>query len=81
MFAKERKLKPCPFCGEEPTTAINYSKVGEGELRLNFSVVCPKCRVSRSICEDVEGKKFEVYRFCMNKVIDKWNERVGEEFK
>lgn len=80
MFTKNRKLKPCPFCGEKPTTAINYSQVGGGELQLNFSVICPKCKIARRICDDVEGKEFEAYEYYMNKVIDFWNDRVEEEY-
>jgi endogenous inhibitor of DNA gyrase (YacG/DUF329 family) len=80
MFTKNRKLKPCPFCGKEPKTAINYFKVGGGELQLDFSVICPECKIARRVRDDVEGKEFETYEYYMNEAINLWNDRAEEEY-
>lgn len=69
-------LKQCPFCGEKPITAINYSKCGGDELELTFSVFCPECHTSKSIRREVEGGDFEEYIMYMKEVITKWNTRV-----
>ena len=71
-----KELKPCPFCGEAPTTAINYSRCGGGELELVFSVVCPNCKTSKSVRKEVEGKTFDIYVEQMKAAIKKWNRRV-----
>jgi len=69
-------LKPCPFCGEAPTTGINYSKCGGGELKLTFSVVCLNCRTVKSITREVEGKSFGKYIDAMADAIELWNTRA-----
>lgn len=69
-------LKPCPFCGTLPTTAINYSRCGGGELRLTYSVVCPRCKITKSLGKESEGKSFKEYINAMNSVITIWNSRV-----
>ena len=72
-------LKPCPFCGETPTTAINYYRCGGGELELKFSVVCPNCKTSKSIYKEVEGKDFGTYIEAMNLAITAWNRRASDK--
>ena len=71
-----QELKPCPFCGETPTTGINYSKCGGGELRLTFSVVCLNCKTVKSVTREVEGKSFDEYVNNMKAAIDLWNRRA-----
>lgn len=71
-----KKLKPCPFCGETPTTAINYRRVGGGELELEFSVFCPSCKTNKHIIKEVEGKDFETYVEAMDLAITAWNRRA-----
>ena len=72
----EKGLKRCPFCGTEPTTAINLSKCGGGELRLKFSVVCPNCKTSKGFVREVEGENFGRYIDIMADVINIWNRRI-----
>ena len=72
-------LKPCPFCGETPITAINYYRCGGGELELKFSVVCPNCKTSKSIYKEVEGKDFGTYIEAMNLAITAWNRRASDK--
>ena len=71
-------MKRCPFCGNVPKTAINYSRCGSGELQLRFSVICSQCGVSKHITKEVEGKSFDDYIKIMNEVMDLWNKRVNE---
>ena len=69
-------LKPCPFCGTIPTTKINLSRCGAGELELKYSVVCPNCKTVKSLGKESEGKTFKEYINTMNSVITMWNSRV-----
>lgn len=71
-------LKPCPFCGETPTTRINLSRCGAGELELKYSVVCPKCKTVKDVTVESEGRTFEDYIISMNTAINLWNKRIGE---
>lgn len=72
----DKGLKPCPFCGEAPVTAINYSKCGGGELMLRFSVACPNCKTSKGVTREVEGKTFGRYIDAMADAIKLWNTRT-----
>ena len=74
-----KELKPCPFCGEDPTTAINYYRCGGGELELKFSVICPNCKTSKGIYREVEGKDFGTYIEAMNLAIAAWNRRASDK--
>ena len=74
-----KELKPCPFCGEAPTTAVNYYRCGGGELELKFSVICPNCKTSKGIYKEVEGKEFETYIEAMNLAITAWNRRACDK--
>lgn len=69
-------LKPCPFCGEAPITAINYSRCGGGELELIYSVICPSCKISKNVRKESEGKTFDEYIATMDSVIELWNKRI-----
>ena len=69
-------LKPCPFCGETPTTKVNLSRCGAGELELKYSVVCPKCKTVKTIIIESEGKSFKDHITNMNTTINLWNQRA-----
>lgn len=69
------KLKPCPFCGSIPTTAINYRRAGGRELELEFGVICPSCKTGKYIVKEVGNKTFEEYKQFMKDAIIKWNTR------
>ena len=77
MELKE-ELKPCPFCGTEPKTAINYVRCGGEELTLAYSVFCPACKITKRFVINSEGLSFKEYVEAMNNVIIMWNCRVKE---
>ena len=40
----ETKLKPCPFCGKEPTTKVKVYK-GISTSEIKYSVECEYCGI------------------------------------
>lgn len=69
------KLKPCPFCGDIPTTNVRYWKCGGDELLLNVEVKS-QCGVSRGISLQGNGVTFSEYEDAFATVIDMWNRRA-----
>ena len=76
MITINTKLKPCPFCGRQPKTNVNYRQYGGGDLVLEFATTCSHCGVKRSIKEEVENASFGLYIDMMDKAIELWNGRV-----
>ena len=76
MITISTELKPCPFCGGQPRTNVNYRHCGGGDLVLEFAVTCSHCGVRRSVKEDVEDAPFGSYINMMDKAIELWNGRV-----
>ena len=58
MITISTELKPCPFCGGQPRTSVNYRQCGGGDLVLEFAVTCSHCGVRRSITEEMESAPF-----------------------
>jgi len=63
------KIKPCPFCGAQPTTASPLMKNG---FKMSFS--CPECEASGP-GKYMEGIDPEFWRI---NTIEAWNERKLE---
>ena len=62
------KLKRCPFCGGETQFSIDEEATIDTEGRKwGYQVVCSKCCASTGLCFSVE------------KAIEYWNRRVGNE--
>ena len=76
MITINTELKPCPFCGGQPRTSVNFRKCGGGDLVLEFAVTCSRCGVNRSITEEVENAPFGSYINMMDKAMELWNYRV-----
>ena len=38
MITINTELKPCPFCGGQPRTSVNYRQCGGGDLVLEFAI-------------------------------------------
>lgn len=67
------ELKPCPFCGREPRTHIDWDGIYG---ILTFSVKCDYCHISRDCVKEVRSISFDEWIEMMNKAIEMWNERV-----
>ena len=69
----ETKLKPCPFCGKEPTTKVKVCK-GMIASEIKYSVECEYCDVSIgayiTTCDS-----FTNAQSAMNRAIENWNRR------
>lgn len=62
------KLKPCPFCGTEPTV-IRYGT--ERTKRRSIVIKCPKCRIARE-----DGAVRFGFDWLEGIASKQWNERV-----
>lgn len=72
------ELKPCPFCGDIPTTNVRYWKCGGDELLLNVTVKS-QCGVSRGISLQGNDVPFSEYEDAFATVIDMWNRRAAND--
>lgn len=70
----ETKLKPCPFCGKEPTTKVKVCK-GMIASGIKYSVECEYCGINIgayiTTCDS-----FDNAQSAMNRAIEDWNRRV-----
>lgn len=78
------KLKPCPFCGAEPTTFVDFDippspeELITGKICLTAYVKCPECGIYRA--RKFDGRTiFNDYINVFNTVIFMWNMRAKEE--
>ena len=70
----EIEVKPCPFCGGEPSTYYYHGQ--HGYYNPTIRVECKCCNAS--IERDVSGKsEEEAYRF----MAELWNRRVNIDSK
>lgn len=70
----ETKLKPCPFCGKEPTTKVKVCK-GMIASGIKYSVECEYCGIN--IGEYITTcDSFDNAQSAMNRAIEDWNRRV-----
>ena len=75
-----RELKSCPFCGANPRTEVEVTKMGGGEDRVDFSVHCTNCGISKTVRLKINGfvHFFDVEK-AQEQVINVWNQRVVTE--
>ena len=75
----EIRLKPCPFCGTEPYTSI----VGSDDEKMKIYIQCnnPDCGTKMDFTIKAERVilRFEDVINGINKAIETWNRREGNE--
>lgn len=67
------ELKPCPYCGGDPTTAI------KGALYAEPTIRCSKCRASVYVKCANEPPTFSEATDAMIKAMNKWNTRASQK--
>ena len=70
-------IKPCPFCGELPTTRFWVNTVTRG---ISIEFCCDNCSVKKRL--DIECKKtadVELLQDGLNRITETWNRRVNDE--
>lgn len=73
-------LKPCPFCGEIPTSGIEYYDGSRTDIRLRAVVYC-KCGANKSVifrATDINLVPFLNYEAAYDKAKKLWNKRSYE---
>ena len=70
------ELKPCPFCGNNAESIVDYDQCGGKTLMMSAYVRCTVCGVNRRVKFDAYEKPFSVFTDAFGKVIDAWNQRV-----
>ena len=68
MSDRDTKLKPCPFCGNEPTIVVRKGKDG---WRDRYSILCD---YEHGGC----GAESGWYHY-KSEAIESWNHRVSEK--
>ena len=70
------KLKPCPFCGGEAKTIVDYDTVGSGKFLMSAFVECTVCGIYQRIRFDASKKQFSDFTDAFDRAISLWNQRV-----
>ncbi len=76
---EEEKLLPCPFCGSNPITNVDFCKsesAGYGtQIWLFAAVKCPECKIQKGISFKGTDVPFEYYREAFHQARLAWNQR------
>lgn len=73
-------LKPCPFCGGEAITVVDYDKVGGNELFVVSAYVrCSKCDIYKRRSYNMKEASFADWKALFETVTNFWNERSNRE--
>lgn len=75
-------LKRCPFCGEIPSSGVEFCVSCGSEIKLKAIVYCPKCHINRGYifkATDINPVPFLDYEIAFDKAVKAWNQRSGEE--
>lgn len=70
----ETKLKPCPFCGEEPITKVKVCR-GISSSEIRYSIECKYCDISIG-AYITTGDPFNNAQSAMDRAIENWNRRT-----
>ena len=70
------KLKPCPFCGGEAKTIVDYNQCGGNELIMSAYVQCSVCGIYQRVKFDAYQKEFSDFINVFERAISLWNQRT-----
>lgn len=70
------KLKPCPFCGEEPKTEVHC---GDNSRSIYFRIYCSKCERVEQKTKAISESALERIFDTIDEVCEKWNRRTNDE--
>ena len=74
------ELKPCPFCGNIPTTEVRVTKMGGGEDIVDFTVICNECGTYKNERLRIKyNATFMDVDNIMANVFEAWNRRAKDE--
>lgn len=74
------ELKRCPFCDSTPITRVTIVSFGGNTDKLNFSIECEKCGVSKGVSLGFPvSANFTDVEKSMEKVKKIWNTRAYED--
>lgn len=69
------KLKPCPFCGGEAKTIVDYDGYGD-KLLLSAYAGCTVCKIYQRVRFEATNKSFSDFINAFEQAINLWNQRV-----
>ena len=70
------ELKPCPFCGGEAKTIVDYDTCSSDKLLMSAYVQCSVCGIYQRIKFDASHKRFEDFTDAFERAISLWNQRI-----
>lgn len=73
---KMKKLKPCPFCGSDAKTFVDYDRVGSNNFDVSAYVKCSKCGVYKRRSYGMKDGSFDDWEALFETVTNFWNERA-----
>jgi len=71
------KLKPCPFCGGEARTVVDYDMIdGDRKLFMSAYVKCEVCGIQQRIKFEASKIRFKDYVDVFERAVSLWNQRT-----
>ena len=75
------KLKPCPFCGNQPEVGVEFYESCGSEVKLRAEVWCERCKVGIAkifTATEITLVPFDRYIDAFDSVVSKWNTRAED---
>lgn len=75
------KLKPCPFCGNQPEAGVEFYESIGGEVKLKAEIWCERCHVGRAKifkATEITPVPFDRYMDAFDSAVLKWNTRAED---
>lgn len=75
------KLKPCPFCGNQPEVGVEFYESRGHEVTLKAEVWCERCRVGRAKifkATEITLVPFDRYMDAFDSAVLRWNTRAED---
>lgn len=70
------KLKPCPFCGGDAKTIVDYDTVSRDKVLMSAYVQCTVCGIYQRIKFDATRRQFSDFTDAFDRAISLWNQRA-----
>ena len=72
------ELKPCPFCGGEAVSIVDYDTIVSDKMLMSAYIKCTVCGVAQRVKFDATRKPFTAYTDVFERAVSLWNTRNNQ---